>query len=175
MNVILCGMMGAGKTTVGRCLAQSLGLRWVDTDALIAKKYGDISMMFERFGEEYFRTLETEIVEELVQEDGLVISVGGGLVLKAENVSLLTSNGKIVYLRASVETLVKRLTADATRPLLKTDGESLTEKIEKILQQRAPIYGALADFTIDVDGKTPEEIVGEIMMKLDKTQGAGTR
>lgn len=175
MNVILCGMMGAGKTTVGRCLAQSLGLRWVDTDNLILEKYGEISSIFERFGEEYFRTLETEIVEELVQEDGLVISVGGGLVLKAENVSLLTSNGKIVYLRASVKTLVKRLTADATRPLLKTDGENLTEKIEKILQQRAPIYGALADFTIDVDGKTPEEIVGEIMMKLDKTQGAGTR
>ena len=175
MNVILCGMMGVGKTTVGRCLAQTLDLHWVDTDELIMKKYGDISMIFERFGEEHFRTLETEIVEELVQEDGLVISVGGGLVLKAENVSLLTSIGKIVYLRASVETLVKRLTADATRPLLKTDGESLTEKIEKFLQQRAPIYGALADFTIDVDGKIPEEIVGEIMMELDKTQGAGTR
>ena len=175
MNIVLCGMMGVGKSVVGAALARRAGARWVDTDQMITEKCGEIVTIFEQFGEQYFRDLEVETVKALVQEDGLVISVGGGLVLKAENVSLLTSNGKIVYLRASVETLVKRLTADVTRPLLKTDGESLTEKIEKILQQRAPIYGALADFTIDVDGKTPEEIVGEIMMKLDKMQGAGTR
>ena len=175
MNVVLCGMMGVGKTTVGKCLAQALGLRWVDTDERIVEKHGEISTIFEQFGEEYFRALETGIVKELVQEDGLVISVGGGLVLKEENVSLLKRNGKILYLRASVETLVGRLTADTTRPLLKTDEESLTERIEKLLTARAPIYEGVADFTVDVDGKTPEEISGAIMMKLDKMQGAGTR
>ena len=156
-------MMGVGKTTVGRCLAQSLDLRWMDTDEYIVEKYGEISGIFERFGEEYFRGLETEIVKELVQEDGLVISVGGGLVLKEENINLLKQNGKIIYLRARVETLAERLTADGTRPLLKTDGESLTEKIEKILTARAPIYEGVADFTVDVDGKDPEGIVGEII------------
>ena len=175
MNVVLCGMMGVGKTTVGKCLAQARGLRWVDTDERIVEKHGEISTIFEQFGEEYFRALETGIVKELVQEDGLVISVGGGLVLKEENVSLLKRNGKILYLRASVETLVGRLTADTTRPLLKTDEESLTERIEKLLTARAPIYEGVADFTVDVDGKTPEEISGAIMMKLDKMQGAGTR
>ena len=175
MNIVLCGMMGVGKTTVGKWLARSLGLRWVDTDECIVEKHGEISTIFERFGEEYFRALETEIVKELVQEDGLVLSVGGGLVLKEENVSLLKCNGKIVYLRASVETLTERLTADTTRPLLKTDGESLSERIEKILTARAPIYEGVADFTVDVDGKTSEETVDEIMMKLDKMQGAGTR
>ena len=95
MNVVLCGMMGVGKTTIGAYLAQALGLCQVDTDDLIVKKYGDISTIFERRGEEYFRAIETEIVRELVQEDGLVISVGGGLVLKEENVSLLKKNGKI--------------------------------------------------------------------------------
>lgn len=175
MNIVLCGMMGVGKTTVGKWLARANGLRWVDTDERIVVKHGEISTIFERFGEEYFRALETEIVKELVQEDGLVLSVGGGLVLKEENVALLKRNGKIVYLRARVKTLTERLTADATRPLLKTDGESLSERIEKILTARAPIYEGVADFTIDVDGKTPEEIVDEIMMKLDKMQGAGTR
>jgi shikimate kinase len=163
MNVVLCGMMGVGKTTVGRCLAQSLDLRWMDTDEYIVEKYGEISGIFERFGEGYFRALETEVVKELVQEDGLVISVGGGLVLKEENIDLLKQNGKIIYLRARVETLAERLTADGTRPLLKTDGESLTEKIEKILTARAPIYESVADFTVDVDGKEPEKIVGEII------------
>ena len=77
MNVILCGMMGVGKTAVGQRLAQKLGRRWVDTDVLIEEKYGEIAAIFERFGEEYFRGLETEIVAKLVQEDGLVISVPG--------------------------------------------------------------------------------------------------
>ena len=175
MNIVLCGMMGVGKSVVGAALARRAGARWVDTDQMITEKCGEIATIFEQFGEEYFRNLEVETVKALVQEDGLVLSVGGGLVLKEENVSLLKCNGKIVYLRASVETLTERLTADATRPLLKTDGESLSERIEKILTVRTPIYEGVADFTVDVDGKTPEEISGEIMMELDKMQGAGTR
>ena len=175
MNIVLCGMMGVGKTTVGKHLAGANGLRWVDTDELIVERYGEISAIFERFGEEYFRALETEIVKELVQEDGLVISVGGGLVLKEENVFLLKRNGKIVYLRASVETLVGRLTADTTRPLLKTSGESLAERIEGILTVRAPIYEGVADFTVDAEGKSPEEIAQEILLKINKMQGACTR
>ena len=93
MNIVLCGMMGAGKTAVGSRLGEMLGCRWVDTDALIVEKHGEIATIFERFGEEYFRGLETETVKTLVQEDGLVVSVGGGLVLKEENLSLLKENG----------------------------------------------------------------------------------
>ena len=116
MNLILCGMMGAGKTTVGVKIAEATGRRWYDTDQMIVDRYGDI---FEYYGEEYFRKLESGIVKELSEKDNLIISTGGGLVLKRENNELLQKNGKIVFLRASLETLVGRLRVYDDRPLLK--------------------------------------------------------
>ena len=101
-----------------------------------------------------------------------------GLVLREDNVELLKENGKIVYLRAAVETLAERLNGDTTRPLLQKGEENLTEKLTKLLEARAPIYEAVADFIVDVDGKMPEEIVDEIMEKMEednKMQGACTR
>ena len=98
MNLILCGMMGSGKTTVGIKIAQRTGKSFVDTDALIEERYGKISDIFARFGEEYFRDLESEIVQELCRQDGLVISTGGGLVLRKKNVDALRQNGKIIFL-----------------------------------------------------------------------------
>ena len=169
MNIILCGMMGAGKTTVGIQLALLSDRCWMDTDNLIAKDYGEITTIFERFGEDYFRKLETRTVEDLVQEDNLVVSVGGGLILDEDNVSLLKENGKIFYLRASVDTLVQRLKEDTTRPLLQTNGENLTDKLTKMLEERAPVYESVADFTIDVEGKLPGQIALEIMMKMDES------
>ena len=105
MNIVLFGMMAAGKSTVGECLALAMCRPFVDTDRLIVERYGEITEIFERHGEGYFRVLEGEIVKELVQKDGQVIAVGGGLVLSEENVSLLKRNGKMVYLRGAVETL----------------------------------------------------------------------
>ena len=96
MNLILCGMMGSGKTTVGIKIADRTSLRWYDTDELIVDKHGKISDIFEYYGEPHFRKLETEIVRELAQKDDLVISTGGGLVLKKENNELLQKNGKNV-------------------------------------------------------------------------------
>ena len=115
MNIVLCGMMGAGKTAVGSRLGEMLGCRWVDTDALIVEKHGEIATIFERLGEEYFRGLETETVKTLVQEDGLVVSVGGGLVLKEENLSLLKGNGVIVA--ASVTTSISSAMFPAMSPV----------------------------------------------------------
>jgi shikimate kinase len=89
MNLILCGMMGAGKTTVAKALAKLTGYQSYDTDAEIVKKHGNISDIFARFGEEYFRDLETQTVKELVNEQNAIISVGGGLVLRQENVEIL--------------------------------------------------------------------------------------
>ena len=162
MNIILCGMMGCGKSTVGACLAERLGRAYCDTDALIVERHGRIADIFENHGEAYFRTLETETVKELVQKDPLVIATGGGLVLKQENAALLKNSGKIVFLRANVETLVRRLHADTQRPLLQ-NADSLRERLENLLKDRAPIYERTADITIDVDEKTPEEITGEII------------
>lgn len=166
MNLILCGMMGAGKTTVGIKIAETVGLRWYDIDDVIVENHGKISDIFKRYGEEYFRKLETETVAKLSQKDGLVISVGGGLVLKEENVELLKRNGRIVYLRAGLETLERRLSTDSTRPLLQTDGETLRERLTRLLKERAPIYERVADYIVDVDGKTPEKIAAEAVVLI---------
>ena len=168
MNIVLCGMMGSGKTTVGIHLALVSDKCWVDTDNLIEKNHGEIATIFKRLGEARFRDLETETVEELVQEDNLVISVGGGLVLREDNVELLKENGKIFYLRASLETLEQRLKTDTTRPLLKTNGETLAEKLTNLLETRAPIYESVADYIIDVDGKEPGQIAREVLALLDE-------
>lgn len=163
MNLILCGMMGAGKTTIGIKIADITGRRWYDTDGMIVDKYGKISDIFEYYGEAHFRKLETEIVRELAKQDGLVVSTGGGLVLKKENNELLQRNGKIVFLRASLETLAARLNVDGERPLLHTSTESLRDRLARLLQERTSVYEQAADYIVDVDGKTVETIVKEII------------
>ena len=163
MNLILCGMMGAGKTTIGIKIAELTGRRWYDTDGVIVDKYGKISDIFEYYGEAHFRKLETEIVKQFSTQDNLVISTGGGLVLKEENNALLKANGKIVFLRASFETLAKRLIVDGTRPLLQSSTESIYERLQKLLKERTPIYERVADCIVDVDGKTPKQIAEEVV------------
>ena len=161
MNVILCGMMGSGKTTVSFALAKCLGWERVDTDECIVDRYGKISDIFEKQGEAYFRGLETQISSELAQKDRLVISTGGGLVLKEENVELLKKNGIIVYLRTSIPTLVKRLLGDEDRPLLKGEA-NLEQRLISLLDVREPIYEKVANYVVDTDGKSPEELALEI-------------
>ena len=163
MNLILCGMMGAGKTTIGIKVAEKTGRRWYDTDGLIVDKYGEIADIFEYYGEAHFRKLETEIVKELAKQDGLVISTGGGLVLLKENNVLLQENGKIVFLRAKFETLAQRLKVDGSRPLLQSSTESIRDRLARLLNERAPVYEHAADYIVDVDGKTPEQIADEII------------
>ena len=170
MNIVLCGMMGAGKTTVGVKIAEKTDLRWYDTDEMIADRYGKISDIFEYYGEEYFRKIETGIVRELSMQDNLVISSGGGLVLKAENTDLLKKNGKIIFLRAKKETLKKRLKVDGTRPLLQAKTESILDRLDKLLKERTPVYEEVADYTVDVDGKTPSEIADEIIAILESVE-----
>ena len=163
MNLILCGMMGSGKTTVGIKIAQRTGKSFVDTDALIEERHGKISDIFARFGEDYFRDLESEIVQELCRQDGLVISTGGGLVLRKKNVDALRQNGKIIFLRASLETLSNRLRADSTRPLLQSETESITARISKLLTERTSIYEGASSCVVEVDKKSVDEIAPEII------------
>ncbi len=163
MNLILCGMMGVGKTTVGIKIAEKTGRRWYDTDGIIVDRHGKISDIFEYYGEEHFRKIETEVVKELATKDGLVISTGGGLVLKRENDTLLKENGKIVFLRATAETLLNRLGGDRTRPLLSGSTVTLGERLRRLLEERTPVYESVADVIVDVDGKTPEAIAEEVI------------
>ena len=163
MNLVLCGMMGAGKTTIGVKIAELTGRKWYDTDGVITDRYGKISDIFEFYGEAHFRKIETEVVKELAALDNLVISTGGGLVLKSENNALLKKDGKVVFLRASVDTLVARLNGDNSRPLLQASEQNVRARLEKLLRERAPIYEHVADFTVDVDRKTPKQIAEEII------------
>ena len=162
MNIVLCGMMGVGKSSVGVCIAERTGRMWYDTDVVITDRHGRISDIFEFYGEAHFRSLETEIVRELSERDGLVISTGGGLVLKPENNEMLKRNGKIFFLRATFETLLKRVRADETRPLLKNTGKT-AETLGKLLAERTPVYEHVADYIVDTDGRTIEEIADVIV------------
>ncbi len=162
MNVILCGMMGVGKSTVGIKIAELTDRIWYDTDVVISDRHGRISDIFEFYGEAHFRTLETNVVRELVEKDRLVISTGGGLVLKPENSELLRRSGKIFFLRASYDTLISRVVADETRPLLKDTGKT-SETLKRLLAERTPVYEHVADYIVDTDGKSIEEVANEII------------
>lgn len=155
MNIILAGMPASGKTTVSRALAKILGAKLVDTDAEIVKKHGAISAIFARHGEETFRNFETEVVKKVCKSSGAIISTGGGCLLREENVKLFKQSGKIVYLRTKIQTLLKRVDGDTSRPLLSGNAE---EKMKKLFKDRAPVYENAADITVDTDGRTPEEI-----------------
>ncbi len=162
MNIVLCGMMGVGKSSVGVRIAELTGRMWYDTDVVITDRHGRISDIFEYYGEPHFRALETEIVRELSGKDKLVISTGGGLVLKPENSELLKQNGRIFFMRATFETLLKRVRADETRPLLKNTGKT-AEALGKLLAERTPIYEHVADYIVDTDGKSVDEVAREIV------------
>ncbi len=162
-NIILIGFMGSGKSSIGRYMEQEQGYKLIDTDEYIEYKQSDtISNIFATKGEEYFRNLETECIKELINAGtlGAVISVGGGLPVKVENRELLKELGKVVYLRASVDTLVKRLSGDSTRPLIQ--GGDLRTKITDLFGKREAIYEEVADIVIDTDDCSFETIFAMI-------------
>lgn len=160
MNIVLCGMMGVGKTSVGKKLEFLTKSKCVDTDEMIVEKHGKISDIFANYGEKYFRDLETEVAEKLSKTDNLIIATGGGFVLRKENADFLKQNGKIVFLRAKLETLLSRVACNDSRPLLKEGAE---KKLKELLPVRTPIYESVADYILDTDGKTVSEIANEIL------------
>ncbi len=139
-NIILTGFMGTGKTTLGLLLAEKIGYQFVDTDALIEQQAGQtIAELFQTKGEAAFRKLESELVEELAQKEGLVIATGGGLVLDPKNVAILSESGQIICLTASPEEILARVSKQQdVRPLLQE--EDPQAKIIELLQQRDSTY-----------------------------------
>lgn len=166
-NIILIGFMGSGKTSVGKQLAKKLKYTFCDTDQIIEKECKmSISNIFATEGEEYFRKLETYTIESLIGKlEASVLSVGGGLPMSEGNPELLRRLGYVVYLKASKETILKRLSGDTTRPLLA--GSNASEKVDNLLKVRAPIYEAAAHIQVVTDDKMPEEIIKEIRMSID--------
>ncbi len=162
-NLILIGFMGCGKSTLGVKLSYRLRTMLTDTDELIEKKQKKtIPQIFAEDGEEAFRRLETEVLRELLCTGGTrILSTGGGLPMREENRTLLKQLGTVVYLRIRPETVWNRLKGDTTRPLLqKPDPKA---EICRLLELRGPLYEAAADRIVDVDGKTYEQLLREII------------
>ena len=160
--VFIIGFMGAGKSTTAGELGQICGRSVIEMDEAIERRQGmSISDIFERFGEKYFRDLETEFIESLANSGGCIVSCGGGAVLRARNIILMKSMGKIVLLTASPETVYKRLLCEAeTRPLL--SGRFSPEEIRHMQDVRRKYYEEAQDFTVATDERTVEDIAREI-------------
>lgn len=171
-NIVLIGFMGSGKTTIGIKLSYRLRRVVEDTDKLIVRKTGrNISDIFEKEGEEYFRELESDVLRSLCEtsnpkHNSRIISVGGGTPVREENQLLLKQLGTVVYLRLRPETVYNRLKRDTTRPLLQ--GDNPEEKIRTLMEARKDAYESCADLIIDVDDKDIAKILDLIEEYLHK-------
>ena len=163
MNIYLMGMMGSGKSTVGKTLSQQLGKPFIDLDLEIEQSTGKtISEIFENDGAEHFRNIESN---QLQQHSNSIVACGGGIILKEENRVIIKENGKAILLTASIPELSNRLSASANRPLLTVD--NMEETLTKLWLERQLLYLSTADYTIETDGKTPEKITEEILNQLN--------
>ena len=160
-NVFLIGPMGAGKTTVGKILADELGLDFLDTDKEIEERTGaDIGWIFDVEGEEGFRKREAAMLDELTERNGVLIATGGGIVLREDNRKRLVSRGTVVYLDAPLDQQVERTSRDRNRPLLQ-DGEP-RDILEGMAEERDPLYREVADFVFRADKRSARVLATEI-------------
>jgi len=164
-NVALIGFMGSGKTTIGKILADKLNYSFADSDQVIEEKQGmAISDIFKRFGEGYFRQLEEETIRDLLENNRIVISTGGGSVMNQALFEYMKSNAWVVHLNASIDTLWNRLKNCTNRPMLYH--KQPRRRMEELYKKRYPIYQK-AHYSIQTDGKTPMDIVSEIILSLE--------
>ncbi len=164
-NIYFIGLMGAGKTTIGRLLAKLMAREFYDSDVEIERKTGvKIPLIFELEGEAGFRKRETAAIEELSQLENVIVATGGGAVLLEENREFLKKSGKIIYLRAKVNDLYQRTRNDKSRPLLQ--GANPKQKLEQLYIARDPIYTALADCIVDTGAQSANEITHYIEQLL---------
>ncbi|MFN3740058.1 MAG: shikimate kinase [Thermodesulfovibrionales bacterium] len=168
-NIVLTGFMGTGKTEVGRLLAMRLGYKFIDADSVIEEEQKmPITEIFKKFGEPYFRDIESNVIKRLSDMEGVVISTGGGAVLREENMNNLRKKGVIICLMASPKTIFERTKNDTSRPLLQVNDP--LQRIKELLNMRRPYYEK-ADIMIDTDRKTPEEVAEEIIKKIQTSGG----
>lgn len=165
-NIAIIGFMATGKSSVGLELAKSLELKFIDIDEHIeANQRKPISQIFKDHGEEYFRGLESELIKEISQSQGVVISCGGGICLNPENIKTLGKKNKVILLEASADDIIERTKNDRTRPLL---GDKDKKKaIEYLMNKRRKQYLKSADIVIDTSGKDIATIRDEIVMRLE--------
>jgi shikimate kinase len=174
-NIFLVGMMGAGKTTVGRALAQRLKREFIDTDKLLVERTGvPVATVFEIEGEEGFRRREAALLRELCHGEGQVVATGGGIVLSEENRSVMREFGTVIYLRARLESLWERTKHDTSRPLLATPNPR--ETLAALLDQREALYRAAAHIVVDSGSQSAGTLANRVAAALrSREAGAASR
>ncbi|MDD5240664.1 MAG: shikimate kinase AroK [Sulfuricella sp.] len=166
-NIFLVGLMGAGKTTIGKLIAKHLDKIFFDSDHEIEKRTGvNIPLIFELEGEAGFRAREAAIIKELSEQKNIVLATGGGAVLNPQNRDSLRHNGTVIYLRARVEDLWRRTRHDKNRPLLQT-ADPLA-KLKELFAQRDPLYRGIADIVVDSGEQSAHALVGQIEEHLKR-------
>ncbi|TCP95749.1 shikimate kinase [Cricetibacter osteomyelitidis] len=170
-NIFLIGPMGAGKSTIGRQLAQLLNMEFVDSDHEIEQRAGaDISWIFDVEGEDGFRKRETRIINELSQQQGIVLSTGGGAILSKETRNHLSARGIVIYLKTSVDKQFQRTQRDKKRPLLQgvEDARQVLEHLAKI---REPLYEEIADITFSTDEQGAKLMANQLIELIENFNG----
>ena len=163
MNIVLIGYRGTGKSAVGELLALRLKMPCIGMDAEIVKRAGmSIPEIVEKYGWQKFRDMESEEARELAGLDNIIVDTGGGVVERPENIEALKTNSIIIWLKASVDTIVSRIQGDTERPAL-TAGKTFTEEIAEVLERRVPKYKSAAQYEIDTDESTPEQVADRII------------
>ena len=166
-SIVLIGMMGAGKSSVGRCLQQRTGLARLDTDEMVAAQFGiPIAQIFEKHGEEGFRIAETEVLRKLAPVRPAVVVTGGGIVVRAENVDLLKQLGTVVWVTAEEATLFERAARRNDRPLLQKENPRAV--FSKLFRERESLYAAAADLRVDTSTLTHDEVAETILNRLEE-------
>lgn len=161
-NIYLIGFMGAGKSTIARELTAVTGAKQIEMDQLIEEQQGmAITEIFAQYGEGHFRDLETELLKSFAKEENMVVSCGGGSVLREENAAIMKESGKIVLLTALPETIYERVKDCTNRPIL--NGNMNVDFIRSLMEKRRERYETVADIEIATDGRSKEEICQEIL------------
>lgn len=169
-NIFLVGLMGAGKTSIGRQLARALSLEFVDSDHEIERRTGaDIPWIFDIEGEEGFRKRETKVIADLCQQRGIILATGGGAILAEENRKCLRRNGTVIYLCASLEKLCQRVSRSNHRPLL-ANKEDPRPRLEALFTIRDPLYREIADLIIHTDRQSVQATARLIINQLESAQ-----
>lgn len=168
-NIFLIGPMGAGKSTIGRQLAQMLNMDFLDSDSVIEERSGaDIDWIFDLEGEAGFRKREERIINELTQSQGLVLSTGGGSVVSKDNRNALSARGIVVYLETAIDKQFERSQRDKKRPLLQTDDPY--QVLVELAKVRNPLYEEIADITIQTNDQTAKVVATQIIDMMDNLQ-----
>lgn len=172
-RLFLIGPMGAGKTTIGKRLADALELSFIDSDAEIERRTGvGIPVIFDIEGEQGFRTREEAVIDELSRRDDIVLATGGGAVLSAETRARLSNRGTVIFLDLSVEQQLRRTRHDRNRPLLQTSNPRA--RLQQLHDQRQSLYHEIADLRFLSDNGSPRRLVQRILEQLGNKQGSQT-